>query len=127
LHPNPGLASRPTLPGSMNTTRQTAITVIRFSARIARQCSSMGSRLPDWMVCDTIANGTRFATGRRGPGGGAVLRFERAFGAGSPANTRRGAGSTVRVLAEVAGSGCVALRLLPALGAGKKTGNIRDF
>jgi len=97
--------------------RRTAITVIRFSRRVARQCSAANSRLPDWLVCDTIANGARFATGLRGPGGGGVVRFERTFGPGL-----RGALPTVRVLAEVAGGSCVALRLLPASGRGKKLG-----
>jgi hypothetical protein len=119
---NSGLASRPTLPGPLSKTRRTDITVIRFSRHLARQCAAVGSRLPDRIVCDTIANGSRFATGRRGPGAGAVFRFERTFGPGLTGVGRPGAGPTVRVLAEVAGGGCVALRLLPGSGLGKKLG-----
>ena len=108
----------------MTKTRQTAVTVIRFSARIARQCSALGSGLPDWIVCDTIANGAKLATGRRGPGGGAVYRFERGYGLRS---RRRESGITVRVLAEVAGRGCLALRLLPGPELRKNLGILGIF
>lgn len=102
--------------------RHTAITVIRFSRFIARQCSAGGSPVPDWVVCDTIANGERFPTRRRGPCGGAVVRFERTFGPGAPEGSRRASGPAVRVLAEVDGGACVALRLLLGAGSGKKLG-----
>jgi hypothetical protein len=95
---------------------QPAIRVIRFSRRLARQCGLPGVSLPDWVVCDTIANGSRSPYGRPGPGGGPLVRFEKTFrlrGAGRPS-------PTVRVLGELTRGGCVALRLAsPVIAAGK--------
>lgn len=100
LRPHPGPVSPPLFdkanPG-----------VIRFTRRIARQCSPGGSRIPDWVVCDTIANGSRHRAGRRGARGGTIIRFERAFPGGP-----RGAATTVQVLGELTRDGCVALQLL---------------
>jgi hypothetical protein len=73
-------------------------------------------------VCDTIANGSRLPTGRSGPGGGAVIRFEKTFGPGRERGFKPGTGATVRVLGEVTGRSCVALRLLSDSGLGKKLG-----
>lgn len=102
--------------------KRAAISVIRFSRRIAGQCSANGSALPDWVVCDTIANGTRFPLGRRGPCGGMLVRFERTYAPGSANGPRRAAAPTVRVLCEVAGASCVALQLLSDVRSGKKLG-----
>jgi hypothetical protein len=102
--------------------KRAAISVIRFSRRIAGQCSAKGSPLPDWVVCDTIANGTRFLLGRRGPCGGALVRFERTFAPGRADGPRPASGPTVQVLCEVAGASCVALQLLSDVRPGKKLG-----
>jgi hypothetical protein len=83
------------------------IGVIRFTRRIARQCSRAGSRVPDWVVCDTIANGSRLRVGRRGTRGGTVIRFERTYRGG-----RVGVGTAVVVLGELTRDGCHALQLL---------------
>lgn len=90
-----------------------AVLVIRFTRRIARQCALKGSRLPDWVVCDTIANGSRQPAGGRGIRGGAVVRFEKAY----PRDLRRKAPHgdrrrTVAVLGELTRNGCFALQLL---------------
>ena len=86
-----------------------AVLVIRFTRRIARECGPQGSRLPDWVVCDTIANGTREAVGRRGAEGGWLFRFEKTYPA-----------ARVRVLGEMTPQGCFAVALLSlAKGRGK--------
>jgi hypothetical protein len=78
------------------------------------------TRLLEWVVCDTIANGSRRSMGRRGAGGGAVVRFERTFPlvfrGEIPPGARK---ATVAVLAELARDGCVALRLLAPAGGAK--------
>jgi hypothetical protein len=89
--------------------------VIRFTRRIARQCSPGGSGIPDWVVCDAIANGSRRRTGRRGTRGGTVIRFERTFPGGPES-----AGITVRVLGELTREGCFALQLLFPAGTRRK-------
>jgi hypothetical protein len=83
------------------------IGVIRFTRRIASQCSRDGRRIPDWVVCDTIANGSRRRGARRGTRGGPIVRFERTFAAGAG-----DAAITVRVLGELTRKGCFALQLL---------------
>jgi hypothetical protein len=83
------------------------IGVIRFTRRISAQCSPKGARVPDWVVCDTIANGARRRVGRRGPRGGALFRFAKTFGDGA-----NGGVFTVRVLGELTRKGCFALQLL---------------
>lgn len=86
---------------------RTEIGVIRFTRRIARQCFQNRPRIPDWVVCDTIANGTRRRVVRRGTRGGTVIRFERTFsGAAGKAKI------TLRVLGELTRGGCFALQLL---------------
>jgi hypothetical protein len=97
------------------------IRFIRFSRRIARECSAGNPRLPELAVCDTIANGSRRSTGRRGARGGAIVRFERDYSPAPRANKgpRRPRTATVAVLAELVPHGCVALRLIsPAPGRG---------
>jgi hypothetical protein len=86
---------------------KTEIGVIRFTRRIARQCSRKGSRIPDWVVCDTIANGARRRRVRRETRGGTVVWFEKAF----PGHSGK-APVTVRVLGELTRGGCFALQLL---------------
>jgi hypothetical protein len=86
---------------------KTEIGVIRFTRRIARQCCPSRSGIPDWAVCDAIANGSRLRVGRRGTRGGTVFRFERTY-----PGARGGAGSTLHVLAELTPKGCFALQLL---------------
>jgi hypothetical protein len=89
---------------------ETAIRVIRFAGRIARQCPRRSGRLADWVVCDTIANGSRLPSGRRGEAGGPIVRFERTYASGKA----RGGGRavTVAVLGQLARHSCTALRLL---------------
>ena len=89
--------------------------VIRFTRRIARQCSPAGSSVPDRIVCDTIANGSRQRVGKRGTRGGALILFERTYPGGP-----RGAAATVRVLGELTRRGCFALQLLSAARIRKK-------
>ena len=88
------------------------IRVIRFTRRINRQCALGEARLAERMVCDAIANGTRGRTGRLGPGGGPLVRFERPLGPGE-------GGPAVAVLGELAARECVALRLLRPLPAAR--------
>jgi hypothetical protein len=89
--------------------------VIRFTRRIARQCSPAGSSVPERIVCDTIANGSRQRVGKRGTRGGALILFERTYPGGPD-----GTPSTVRVLGELTRSGCFALQLLSAARIRKK-------
>jgi hypothetical protein len=93
-----------------------AIRVIRFTSLVARQCSRGDPRLAERAVCDAIANGSRRPTGRRGPLGGPIIRFE-----GTPANAPAGRrAKTVAVLGELFSGGCVALRVLrPSPGAAR--------
>jgi hypothetical protein len=78
-------------------TQGPAIRVIRFTRRIARQCHPHGPCFPDWLVCDTIANGSRRRVGRTA----AIIRFERTY-----------ACATVRVLGKMTPEGCLALQVL---------------
>jgi hypothetical protein len=96
--------------------------VIRFTRRIARQCAAGPSGVPDWVVCDTIANGSRRRVGRRGTRGGTVVLFQRAYsGAIGP---KRRAPATVSVLGELTRKACFALQLVsPPPGRGKIWGN----
>jgi hypothetical protein len=88
----------------------TEIGVIRFTRRIAAQCSRRGSRIPDWVVCDAIANGARRRVRRQGTRGGIVIRFERTI----PDASGEGV-FTLRVLGELTRKGCFALQaILPA-------------
>jgi hypothetical protein len=89
--------------------------VIRFTRRIARQCSPARSSVPDRIVCDTITNGARQLVGKRGTRGGALILFERTYPGGP-----RGAAATVRVLGELTRRGCFALQLLSAARVRKK-------
>jgi hypothetical protein len=88
---------------------RTEIGVIRFTRRIAGQCSPRRTGVPDWAVCDTIANGSRHPAGSRGARGGRLFRFERTF-PGGPGS----AGITLHVLGELTRNGCFALQLLSA-------------
>ena len=95
-----------------------AIRLIRFTRLLARQCAAGDARLAEWAVCDTIANGSRWTTGRRGAGGGPIIRFERTFARAAVLRMARRARDRVAVLGELVRHGCVALRLLaPAPGA----------
>jgi len=99
------------------------IRVIRFTTRLARECARGDARLAERAVCDAIANGSRRPTGRRGPGGGRIIRFEKTFGR-APDGGEAPRPATVAVLGELVRGGCVALRLLtPA----PESGAIRDF
>jgi hypothetical protein len=89
--------------------------VIRFTRRIARQCSHAGRGIPDWVVCDAIANGARRRIGRRGTRGGTLIRFERTYPGG-----RAASGATVAVLGELTRDGCHALQLLSPKRARRK-------
>jgi hypothetical protein len=83
------------------------ISVIHFTKRVARRCSRPGSQVPDWVVCDAVAHGSRTSVGRRGAQGGRLIRFERTF-----SGTQGGEAFTVRVLGELTEAGCFALKLL---------------
>ena len=91
------------------------IGAIRFTRRIARQCSRAGSCIPDWVVCDAIANGSRRRLGRRGTRGGTLIRFERTHPGGWS-----GSCATVVVLGELTRDGCHALQLLSPRRARRK-------
>ena len=91
------------------------IGVIRFTRRIVRQCSRAGWRIPDWVVCDAIANGSRRRLGRRGTRGGTLIRFERSY-PGGRADSR----ATVVVLGELTRESCHALQLLSPKRARRK-------
>jgi len=54
---------------------------IRFSRSVADRCRRPGAELPDWLVCDAIANGRRERRGR-----GAWIRCERAYPAAEGQN-----------------------------------------
>jgi hypothetical protein len=97
---------RPPFPG------RTAISVIRFTRRIALQCHPHGPCFPDWVVCDTIANGSRQTLGRTGKRGGKVVRFEKTFAPAALGGTADQPGVTVRVLGEMTPDGCFALQVL---------------
>jgi len=86
---------------------KSAIRVIRFTELLAAQCACGGSPGPDRVVCDTIANGSRRATGRRGGLGGAIILFEKDFPRMGPAVQ----GARVAVLGEVTRRCCFALGL----------------
>jgi len=86
------------------------VRLIRFTELVARQCALGDARLAERLVCDAIANGSRRRTGRRGPGGGPLVRFE---GRPGPA----AGGAPVAVLGELAAPACVALRILRPLPA----------
>jgi len=107
---------------------KTEIRVIRFTRRIARQCTLGLARVPEWAVCDTIVNGSRRLTRRRGDFGGPVIRFQRSYPlemhGKAPAGAFRG---TVTVLGELTRRGCFALRLLAPARGGKKSGMVWDF
>ena len=105
-----------------------AIRDIRFSRRIAGQCSRWGVRVPEWVVCDTIANGSRTGTDRKGSLGGQVIRFERSYPLEMRGMARQGTfRGRVVVLGELVRRACFALRLLSPAKGGKKTGRIWDF
>ena len=102
---------------------EAAIRVIRFTGRIERQCPRRDGRLADWVVCDTIANGSRRPSGRRGEAGGAIVRFERTFSPGKTVPGRRAV--TVAVLGELVRHSCTALQLLsPAARRSKIWGDL---
>lgn len=108
------LPARPEAVTRRSSTRP-LIRVVRFTAPFAQQCGRAGIDLPDWVGCDTIANGSRRPTGRRGVHGGAIVRFEKIF-----PGARQGSGkSTVAVLGEVTPLVCYALRLLRPARPGK--------
>jgi hypothetical protein len=103
----------PTRPKSVKRrkNRKTAIGVIRFTERIARQCATGGGRGPDRVVCDAIVNGARHPTGRRGRLGGAIVVFEKAF----PATVAGAPVARIAVLCEVTRRCCFALGLKPGV------------
>jgi len=104
-----------------------AIRVIRFSRRVADRCRAPGAVLPDWVVCDAIANGAREAIGRRGAQGGILVRFEKSFSAAVAAGVLVAPALKVRVLAEITPRECLALQILaPAVGR-QKISEFRGF
>jgi hypothetical protein len=86
--------------------------VIRFTPQIARQCGPPAASFPDWVVCDTISNGSRRPLRRPGPHGGTVVRFTRTFAPASTTGATSRPRITVRVLGEMTPQGCFALRIL---------------
>jgi hypothetical protein len=85
--------------------KEPAIRDIRFTARIASQCAHGQPGLPDRIVCDTIANGSRNPTGRRGIHGGPIVLFKKAF----PGDPPRARNVSVSVLGEITPQGCYAI------------------
>lgn len=84
--------------------------------------------MPDWVVCDTIANGSRTVALQRGSMGGKIVRFERSYSAGGPFGPRAGSfRGTVAVLGELTRRGCFALCLLTPSKGGEKSGRVWDF
>jgi hypothetical protein len=83
-----------------------------FTQAIASQCDPHGPCFPDWVVCDTIANGSRSPLRRPGPHGGTVVRFTRTFAPASTTGATSPPAITVRVLGEMTPQGCFALRIL---------------
>ena len=84
--------------------------------------------MPDWAVCDTIANGSRMPERRRGIRGGTIERFRRTYPLDGRGESRPGSfRGEVEVLCELTPRGCFALRLLSPAKGGKKTGMIWDF
>jgi hypothetical protein len=76
---------------------------------MAAQCRSPAAGPPEWVVCDTIANGSREPVGRRGAEGGWLVRFEKTYLA-----------ARVRVLGEMTPQGCFAVALLSPVPSGGK-------
>jgi len=113
LTPPPGVPWLPTRPKTVTrrSNSKKAVSVIRFTERIARQCAGGLGRGPDRVVCDAIANGARLPTGRRGRLGGAIVLFEKAF----PGTGRDAPGARIAVLCEVTRRCCFALGLKPGV------------
>lgn len=92
------------------------IRTVQVTRTLALQCPAGSAGVFDWMVCDTIANGTRRGTRRRGPSGGPVFRFERTLPAAF------GVPGVFAVLGEVRADACLALCLAPPRRIRKKLG-----
>jgi hypothetical protein len=105
-----------------------AIRDIHFGPFIARQCAREGCQVPEWLVCDTIANGTRRVVEESGAHGGKVVLFTRDYAdivlENAPPSPFRG---EVTVLGELTWHCCFALMLLKPRTRRKKTGKNRDF
>ena len=121
LAPRPASVTRRSHP-------EPAIRDIRFTPRITRQCAAHGGRLPEWVVCDTIANGTRAIVEPIGIRGGKIVLFKRKYPADMPGNALpNGFRGEVAVLGEVTWQCCFALLLLKPLKRPKKTRENWDF
>jgi len=104
-----------------------AIRIIRFSRRVAERCRAPGAALPDWVVCDAIANGTREAVGRRGTRGGVLIRFEKTFAPAVAAGVLVAPSLRVRVLAEITPRECLALQVLAPAVRRQRISEFRGF
>jgi len=100
------------------------IPVIR-TIRFSRGVAARSAELPDWVLCDAIANGRREVLGTRGAHGGALIRFERAFA--QRINGLKLPEIRVRVLAEVTRRECVALRVLAPAAGRRKNSDLPGF
>ncbi len=89
-------------------TAATPVRSILFSRELAGQCPAGGSGVFDWMVCDTVANGSRRLAEGLGPAGGPLTCFERAL----PPSF--GVEGLFCVIGELSGDTCLALSLGPA-------------
>jgi hypothetical protein len=96
------------------TPETSTISVIRFTPEITLQCHPHGPCFPDWVVCDTIASGSRRPSSLPGERGGTVVQFMKTFAPSSASAATGRRGITVRVLAEMTPRGCYALRVLAA-------------
>lgn len=94
---------------------------VRFSRRLAAQCSGPGGRALERRICDAIANGSMHPAGQRGRSGGPLVRFERTGPAAGPLRGNLG------VLAEGLPEGWFALHLLRRSAARNKIGGGSDF
>jgi hypothetical protein len=105
-----------------------AIRDIRFTTRIARQCAGRRGCVPERVVCDTIANGTRTIVEPVGARGGKIVLFKRNYSADMPGNASpNGFRGEVVVLGELTWQCCFALLLVKPLKRPKKTREIWDF
>jgi hypothetical protein len=121
LSPRPAAVTRRPHP-------EPAIRDIRFTPRITRQCAAYGGRVPEWVVCDTIANGMRTIVEPVGAHGGKIVLFERNYTADMPViASPNGFRGKVVVLGELTWQCCFALLLLKPLKRPKKTRRNWDF
>jgi hypothetical protein len=124
----PSLISLPAPAVTRRPQPEPAIRDIRFTPRITSQCAAYGGRVPEWVVCDTIANGTREIIEPIGALGGKIVLFRRNYTEDMPVSASpNGFRGEVAVLGELTWQCCFALLLLKPLKSPKKTRKNWDF